>query len=136
MTINNTKSGRIRVLLADRNAGFLRVIENFLRSHCEIDIVGVVGESENLYEQIETLQSQVIVMELAMYHSVGLENISTLRKMQPDIHIIILTLLNPDNYRTMLLASGADDVVSKDKITTDLLPSILRVWGEYHGAIS
>ena len=41
--------------------------------------------------------------------------------------IITLTLLEGNAYRQAALAAGADDLVRKAELTTDLLPAIWRV---------
>jgi hypothetical protein len=42
------------------------------------------------------------------------------------VGIIALTLLEGDVYRQAALAAGADDVIRKAELTTDLLPAIRR----------
>jgi DNA-binding NarL/FixJ family response regulator len=45
----------------------------------------------------------------------------------PDVGIVALTLLEGDAYRQAALAAGADDLVAKAELVTDLLPAIRRV---------
>jgi CheY-like chemotaxis protein len=52
----------------------------------------------------------------------GLETISRLRNMLPGVGIIALTLLEGNAYRQAALAAGADDLVPKAELITDLLP--------------
>ena len=56
-----------------------------------------------------------------------METISRLRNMLPGVGIIALTLLNDNAYRQAALAAGADDLVRKAEVVTDLLPAIRRV---------
>jgi DNA-binding NarL/FixJ family response regulator len=57
----------------------------------------------------------------------GLGTIRRLWKVLPAVGIIALTLLEGDAYRQAVMAAGADDVVPKAKLITDLLPAIRRV---------
>jgi DNA-binding NarL/FixJ family response regulator len=57
----------------------------------------------------------------------GLETISRLRTVLPGVGIIALTLLNNSASRKAAMAAGADDVVLKAELITDLLPAIRRV---------
>jgi DNA-binding response OmpR family regulator len=50
-----------------------------------------------------------------------------LRNVLPDVGIIALAMLKGNAYRQAALAAGADDVVRKAALTTDLLPAIRRV---------
>ena len=47
--------------------------------------------------------------------------------MTPNVGIIALTVLEGDAYRRAVLAAGADDLVYKAELVTDLLPAIQRV---------
>jgi len=57
----------------------------------------------------------------------GLETISRLRKVLTGVGIIALTLLEGNAYRRAALTAGADDLVPKAELTTELLPAIRRV---------
>jgi DNA-binding NarL/FixJ family response regulator len=50
-----------------------------------------------------------------------------LRKVLPSVGIIALTLLEGNAYRQAAMAAGADDLVRKADLITDLLPAIRRV---------
>jgi DNA-binding NarL/FixJ family response regulator len=45
--------------------------------------------------------------------------------MLPDLSIIALTLVAGDAYRRSVISAGADDLVHKVDLTTELLPAIL-----------
>ncbi len=117
-------SPKIRVLLVDDNEAFRRVATDFLQRHHELTVVGAIGGGEEALAQAQDLQPQVIVIGLDM---LGLETISRLRKVLPSVGIIALTLLRGNAYRQAALAAGADDLVSKAALTTELLPAIRRV---------
>ena len=74
--------------------------------------------------QVQDLRPRVILIGL---DRPGLDAISRLRKVLPGAGIIALSLLNDDAYRQAALAAGADDVVRKAELTTELLPAIWRV---------
>jgi DNA-binding NarL/FixJ family response regulator len=57
----------------------------------------------------------------------GQETITRLRKVLPGVGIIALTLLEGAAHRKAAMTAGADDVVLKTELTTDLLPAIRRV---------
>jgi DNA-binding NarL/FixJ family response regulator len=117
-------SFKIRVLVVDDNEAFLRVATDFLRRHDELTVVGAICGSEEALAQVQDLGPQVILIGL---DKPGLETISRLRKVLPDVGIIALTLLEGNAYRQAALAAGADELVRKAELTTELLPAIRRV---------
>jgi DNA-binding NarL/FixJ family response regulator len=117
-------SFKIRVLLVDDNEAFLRVATNLLQRHHELIVVSAIGGGEEALAQAQDLQPQVILVGL---DRPGLETISRLRKVLPGAGIIVLTLLEGAAHRKAAMATGADDVVRKAALTTELLPAIRRV---------
>ena len=117
---------KIRVLLVDDNEAFLRVATDFLQRHDELIVVGAIREGEEALAQAQDLGPEVILIGL---ERPGLETISRLRNILPGVGIIALTLLEGNAYRQAVMAAGADDLVPKAELTTELLPAIRRVAG-------
>jgi DNA-binding NarL/FixJ family response regulator len=117
-------SPKIRVLVVDDNEAFLRVATDFLQRQHELTVVGAICEGEEALAQAQDLGPQVILIGL---DKPGLETISRLRKVLPGVGIIALTLLEGNTYRQAALAAGADDLVPKAELTTELLPAVRRV---------
>ena len=114
----------IRVLAVDDNEAFLRVATDFLQRQHELTVVGAIGGDEEALAQVQDLQPRVIVIGL---DTPGLEILPRLRNILPGVGIIALTLLEGNAYRRAALAAGADDLVPKAELVTDLLPAIRRV---------
>jgi len=121
------KNSLIRVLLVDDSEAFRRVATDFMQRHHELTVVGVACEDEEALVQAQVLGPQVILIGLDTPGPTGLKTISRLREVLPDVGIIALTLLEGDAYRQAALAAGADDLVRKAELVTDLLPAIRRV---------
>ena len=119
----------VSVLLVDDNSTFLRLASRFLDMHGYNEVV-VVGEAHGGKEALaraQELQPQVVLLDLAMPDLPGLEVIPRVRAMLPEVGIIALTMMGNEFYRKAALAVGADDVVAKAAMSTDLLPAIRRV---------
>jgi len=117
-------SFKIRVLVVDDNEPFRRVATDFLQRQHELTVVGAIGGDEEALAQVQDLQPRVIVIGL---DTPGLEILPRLRNILPGVGIIALTLLEGNAYRRAALAAGADDLVPKAELVTDLLPAIRRV---------
>jgi two-component system nitrate/nitrite response regulator NarL len=118
------EASRIRVLLVDDHEAFLRAVTDFLRRHDELAVVGVAYGGEEALAQAQSLQPQVILVDLNMPGLSGLETISRLRVMLPEVGIVALTLLDPSTYRQAALAVSANEFISKANLSSDLLPAI------------
>ena len=121
------KDSKICVLLVNDNQAFLHAATDFLQRQHELVVVGVIRGYENILAQARDLQPRVILIGLDAPGMIGLQTIPRLRSTMPGVGIIALTLLNDNAYRQAAMAAGADDLIAKAELTTDLLPAIRRV---------
>jgi len=121
--------GPISVLLVDDNLTFLAILTRFLHEYHqnEVMVIGTAGRGAEGLALARSLRPHVILLDLRMPGLSGLETIPLLRSMLPDVGIIALTLWHANGYREAALAAGADDLLSKFAVNTDLLPAIRRV---------
>lgn len=120
---------RIRVLLVNRNESYLHVAADFLHRCDELVVVGQVSQTEEALSRAQNLRPRVILWDLDMPGNAGLKAVPLLRHALPDTCIIALTLSMASAYRQAALAAGADDLVSKSALTSDLMPAIRRAVG-------
>ena len=117
----------VRILLIDSNPTVLQLITRFLQQHDDVVVAGTAGDGQAGLAQAQSLQPQVIVVDLGMPGLMGLETISRLRAAMPGAGLIAISLLIANSYREAVLAAGADEFVPKSALLTNLLPAIRRV---------
>ena len=118
-------NGTISILVADSNSVLLRIVSRFLREQ-EARVVGAARGAEEALAQAEILRPDVVLIDLTQTYAAGLDAISRLRTAMPKVGIIATTTLDVDGYRQAALAAGADELVSKDRMSTALVPAIRR----------
>lgn len=116
----------ISVLLVDDSPLFVEAATAFLRASGIVAVESALGGTEGLSRAAES-RPDIVLVDLAMPDLPGLELIPQLRQIVPVAGIIAVTLLPAASYREAALALGADDLVTKASLTTDLLPAIRRV---------
>jgi DNA-binding NarL/FixJ family response regulator len=119
--------GKTNVLLVDDSSVFLRVATRFILSFSHLQLAGVASDAEEALHLAEALRPNIILLDLNMPHVSGLEVIPAIRRLLPDVKIIVLTLWDSDIYRQAALAAGADDFVPKSLMNTSLMPAIDRL---------
>ncbi|MBN1976082.1 MAG: response regulator [Anaerolineae bacterium] len=117
----------ISVMLIDDNTGFLRATTQFLEAQKDITVVGTAESGAEALEKVQSLQPQVILVDLAMPGMPGLETIPYLRQMVPQAGIIALTVMNTNSFRKAALDAGADHFIPKPAMRVSLLPTIRKV---------
>ncbi len=124
--------GRITAMLVDDEPTFLRIAELFLETHHgqEIEILGTARNGEEALSKAPLLAPQLVLIDLNMPGLSGLQTIPLIRIMYPEMRIIALTLNDGEKSREAVLAAGGNDLVSKTRMSTDLMPAIRRVMAD------
>lgn len=117
----------ISILLVDDNQNFLRAEKHFLERKKSVKILGEVCEGRKVLAQVESLQPQVILLDLAMPEVTGLQLLPKLRSRYPAIGVVALTVMDTAVYREASRLAGADAFLSKSRLSTELVPTIRLV---------
>ena len=114
----------IRIILADDNPQFLHAAIDFLATDPQLEIVGQAKSGREAVEQVVELHPHLVVMDLAMPETNGLEATRQIKAQADPPYIIVLTLYDNPEYRAEAKRVEADGFVSKSDLGTLLLPLI------------
>ncbi|MDE3089955.1 MAG: response regulator [Chloroflexota bacterium] len=122
----------LRILLVDDNETFLEILTRFVQENHggEFVVVGTAGASTEALAQSIALEPQIILLDFDLPERQSAALIRDLRIALPQIGIIAMTLQDPGVYdycRQAALADGADALILKSALATELFPCIQRV---------
>ncbi len=112
------------VLLADRHHGLSEGVRGLLET--AFGTVVMVADEASLLEGAVRLDPDVAVVDLSLARDSGLGWLRALRERCPELKVVALSVHDEDTVRQAALVAGADAVVLKRAIATDLLPAIMR----------
>lgn len=113
------------VLLADRHHGLAEGIRSLLETM--FDAVVMVADEPSLQESAARLQPTVAVVDLSLARGDGLGVVRRLRARCPELKLVLLSVHDEASACQAGLAAGANAVVLKRALATDLLPAIEAV---------
>jgi len=116
---------KIRVLLADDHKIVLEGLKSLLEP--EFDLVGIVEDGKALVKAAKNLHPDVIVADISMPLLNGIEAVRQIRKVDPQIKIIFLTMHPDVSYATMAFDVGASGYVLKRSASRELVTAINEV---------
>jgi two-component system NarL family response regulator len=118
---------RIRVLIADDQPLFAKMLVSILAGDERVEVVGQAGNGREAVELATALVPDVVVMDISMPLMDGLEATRRLREANASSRILMLTESDlPGDLRRSQQA-GADGYLSKTRIASDLRQSIVNV---------
>jgi NarL family two-component system response regulator LiaR len=121
-------SPEIRVLLVDDHAIVRDGIRSLLNTQPGIDVVGEANNGRDAVSQAETLQPDVILMDLVMPGMDGIEAIRQIIDHQPESRILVLTSFSAEDKVFPAIKAGAMGYLLKDSDSEDLVRAIHQVY--------
>ena len=113
---------RARVLLADDHRLVAEGLKKILTA--EFDLVGVVEDGRALIAAATTLRPDVIVSDITMPNLNGIEALEELKKIDPGVRMIFLTMHRDVVYARRALEAGAFGFVLKHSAPEELIMAV------------
>lgn len=120
-------TGRITVLLADDHAIVRRGFRRLLEDDPAIEVVGEASSGEEAVTMAAELHPRVVVMDVAMRGTSGLEATRAILAQDSGVAVLMLSMHAEETLVKQALASGARGYVLKSALDLDLPAAVLRV---------
>ena len=115
---------KIRVLLADDHAVFRAGLTALLNAQPDMEVVGEAADGEETIRQSVRLGPDLVVMDITMPGLGGLEATQQIKRQNPKIKILALTVHEDETYLYQMLRAGADGYVPKKATDIELMEAI------------
>ena len=113
---------RPRVLLADDHRMIAEALKSLLEQ--EFELVGVVEDGRQLVETARHLRPDVIVADITMPHLNGIDALTQLKRDDPDVRVVFLTMHKDAAYARRALDAGARGYVLKHSAQAELFLAV------------
>ncbi len=119
---------QIRVLLAEDHTIVRKGIRSLLDDEAQIEVVGEAGDGREALEKVEDLHPDIVLMDIAMPHMNGLEATRQIKKLFPEVKVIVLTMYTNEEYIFQMLQVGATGYLVKQSAPSELILAIQSVF--------
>lgn len=113
-----------KILIAEDHAILRDGLRALLSKSPELEIIGEAEDGQMAVELVKRLQPHMVLMDLTMPNINGTEAIRAIKRHNPAICIIVLTVHKSEEYVRATLDAGANGYVLKDDTHSDLLNAI------------
>jgi DNA-binding NarL/FixJ family response regulator len=113
-----------KVLIAEDHAILREGLRSLLADTPELEIVGEATDGQEAIYLSRQLEPHLVLMDLSMPNINGTEAMRTIKRYNPVIKIIVLTVHRSEEYVRATLDAGANGYVLKDDTRDDLLNAI------------
>jgi two-component system, NarL family, response regulator NreC len=118
---------RIRILLAEDHGLVRAGIRALLERQPDMEVVGEAADGDEAIRKVGELRPDVVVMDIAMPGTTGLEATRQIKARFPDVRILILTMLEDQRYFFESIQAGACGFIVKGAMPDELLSAVQTV---------
>lgn len=118
---------KIRIALVDDHTLFRSGLRGLLSMREGFEVVADVGSGEEFLDVLPTLDLDVVFMDISMPGINGAETTRRAMQINPDLHVIALSMYGDDHYYKLMLESGASGFVLKDSDIDEVYAAVEAV---------
>ncbi|TDH18281.1 response regulator transcription factor [Segetibacter sp. 3557_3] len=121
-------NGRIKVLITDDHALFRTGVKTSLAHYPDIEFLGEAENGMELLSLLTFLHPDVILLDIQMPVMDGIATLPEVKKLLPDVKIIMLTMHDEISMISKLMEIGANSYLIKNSDSETIHEAILSVY--------
>ncbi|GAB3396860.1 response regulator transcription factor [Humibacter soli] len=119
-------TGRIDVGIADDHDLFREGLVALLGRDARLRVVGQASDSRGALELVRVRRPLVLLLDVSMPGDPARMTIARVKRMQPDLRVVVLTMHQDVHLRSELLAAGASAYLTKTAPSSEVVAAILH----------
>jgi two-component system, NarL family, response regulator NreC len=117
----------IRVLIVDDHSVVRAGVRLLLEHEEDMEPVGEAADARQALELARRLTPDVVVMDVVMPGTTGVDAAAEIRHALPDVRILMLSMQDDPSYVRQAFANGATGYVLKEAADAELVTAVRRV---------
>lgn len=119
--------GLVRIVLIDDHPILLHGLSRLIDQEDDLVVCGAASSGREGMAQIDSLQPDLVVLDISLPEINGLQVIKSLRARKPELRILVLSMHDEALYAERALRAGARGYVMKQEAPDMILTAIRRV---------
>ncbi|MDP4086739.1 MAG: response regulator transcription factor [Bacillota bacterium] len=117
----------IKIIVADDQDLMRDGLATILNLRPEINVVGTAKDGKEAFEKAKQLQADLVLMDIRMPTTNGVEGTRLIREQLPNIKVLMLTTFKDSELIFEALEEGASGYLLKDMATDTIVQAIMTV---------
>jgi two-component system response regulator DevR len=121
------QSAKQRIILVDDHEVVRLGLKSLLERHSQFDVVGEASSAREAIEKTDTLRPDVVVMDIRLPGTSGIEACEQIIHKHPNVKVIMLTSYAEDEMLFSAIRAGASGYILKQIGSDDLVKALEAV---------
>ena len=117
----------IKIILADDHRLMREGLRGILRVDSRFDVIGEATNAEEVLNHVNQGKAEVIILDLSMPGSSGVELIKKIHGLAPRIGVLVLTMHAAQHYAPRAFRAGAMGYLTKENAACELISAICTI---------
>jgi len=120
---------RVRILLVDDHPLVRIALRDLILRQDGLAVCGEADDRRGALAAIAASKPHLVITDLALRDSEGLELIRDIHRRHPKIRILVLSMYDESLYAERVVRAGACGYISKEEATTKVLEAVRKILG-------
>jgi len=115
-----------RIFLLEDHSWFRQALANLLEREPDLEVVGEAGSLTEARDEalVKAEEFDLALIDLLLPDGIGTDLIRELRRDNPDLPVLVLTVARGPDLYAWARSMGADEMISKDASVEEILAAI------------
>jgi DNA-binding NarL/FixJ family response regulator len=118
---------RSKVFLVDDHPLVREHLAALLQAETDIEVCGEAGDGPTAISLIGQRQPDLVILDISLKRSHGLELLKDLKALRPDLPVLVLSMHDEALYAERALRAGASGYITKEAATVNVLSAVRKV---------
>ncbi len=124
--------GKIKLLLADDHAVLRAGLKTLFNAQPDMEVVAEAADGKEAVHKCRKSAPDIVLMDITMPGLGGLEATQEIKRQNPAIKVLVLTMYEDESYLHQMFRAGADGYLPKKAAATELLAAIRATYRGEH----
>jgi len=118
---------KISIFIVDDHAILRTGLKLLLHAQDDMEVIGETGSGREALQLVPELHPRVVLLDLSLEDMNGLEILEELKRITPEVKVLVLTMHDNESYLHRVLENGGDGYILKKAADIELLTAIRAV---------
>jgi len=117
----------LKILIADDHPVVRQGVKQILTEELQLKQFGEARNAREVLENVSRKKWDILILDINLPDMNGLEILRQLKKVHPDLPVLVLTVFDEDQIAIRVLKAGAAGFVTKETMPNELIEAVKKI---------